>query len=347
MDTIPLRTPELCEGKREICGETQGADLVILEQTERLCLVVTPGDHAPGITPNTNEPKNSNTKSPRTSKVRRAGEASSMCLSKEVKSTMVTASYKYALMFRSETSIGLRETLYLQREQRLRQGKLLRTEHTATNSNNITVKDKIENLEQKSSQHISYLPRTTASEAIVDLMSGLPIVSPRATLHLARTQTAPGVVQRRARTTLSNSKHLLLPTTGCVSPKTANHLGNCTACITGDVDHCNQQQGEHCGPTTVGPQSASAPQQEMRTTLSKKENCGNCTVNSAVWTKAPEAITTGKTPETGTAPVESPQASPARATKEGNTHTGAAGENYGQDHGICRNDQDFVQEPHL
>ena len=104
MDTIPLRTPELCEGKREICGETHGADLVILEQTERLCLVVTPGDHAPGITPNTNEPKNSNTKGPRTSKVRRAGEASSMCFSKEVKSTMVTASYKNALMFRSETS---------------------------------------------------------------------------------------------------------------------------------------------------------------------------------------------------------------------------------------------------
>ena len=30
-------------------------DHVILEETEKLCLVVTPGDHAPGITPNRNE----------------------------------------------------------------------------------------------------------------------------------------------------------------------------------------------------------------------------------------------------------------------------------------------------
>ena len=60
-------------------------------------MVATPGDHAPGITPNTNEPKNPSTKGPRTSKVRRVGEASSMCFSKEVKSTMATASYKYAL----------------------------------------------------------------------------------------------------------------------------------------------------------------------------------------------------------------------------------------------------------
>ena len=38
------KTTELCEGKREICGEANGADHVILEQTEILCLVVTPGD---------------------------------------------------------------------------------------------------------------------------------------------------------------------------------------------------------------------------------------------------------------------------------------------------------------
>ena len=40
----PTRSTELCEGKREICGEAHGADLVILEQTEILCMVVTPGD---------------------------------------------------------------------------------------------------------------------------------------------------------------------------------------------------------------------------------------------------------------------------------------------------------------
>ena len=38
--------------------------------------------------------------------VRRAGEASSMCFSKEVKSTMATASYNTLLSFRSETSTG-------------------------------------------------------------------------------------------------------------------------------------------------------------------------------------------------------------------------------------------------
>ena len=38
------KTTELCEGKCEICGEANGADYVILEQTEILCLVVTPGD---------------------------------------------------------------------------------------------------------------------------------------------------------------------------------------------------------------------------------------------------------------------------------------------------------------
>ena len=102
----PTQSTELCEGKREICGEAHGADLVILEQTEILCLVVTPGDYAPGITPNKNEPKNTSTKSPRTSMVRRAGEASSMCYSKEVKSTMATASYNTLTPFRRETSTG-------------------------------------------------------------------------------------------------------------------------------------------------------------------------------------------------------------------------------------------------
>ena len=38
------QTTELCEGKREICGEANGADYIILEQTEISCLVVTPGD---------------------------------------------------------------------------------------------------------------------------------------------------------------------------------------------------------------------------------------------------------------------------------------------------------------
>ena len=99
---------------------------------------------------------------------------------------------------------------------------------------------------------------------------------------------------------------------------------------------------------TVGPhESASAQQQEICTTLSKKGNCGNSTVIFAVWTKAPEATTTGKTPDTGTAPVETPQTSSASATIEGNTHTGELGKHYGLDHGICRNDQDLVQELHL
>ena len=88
---------------REICGETHSADLVILEQTEIHCLVVTPGDHAPGIPPNANEPKNTSTKSLRMS-VRKAGEASSMCFFKEVKSTMATASYNTHSPFRRETS---------------------------------------------------------------------------------------------------------------------------------------------------------------------------------------------------------------------------------------------------
>ena len=93
----PTQSTELCEGKREICGEAHGADLVILEQTEILCLVVTPGDHAPGITPNKNEPKNTSTKSPMTSMVRRAGEASSMCFSKEVKEHDGRRVVQYAL----------------------------------------------------------------------------------------------------------------------------------------------------------------------------------------------------------------------------------------------------------
>ena len=37
------KTTKLCEGKREKCGEANGADYVILEQTEILCLEVTPG----------------------------------------------------------------------------------------------------------------------------------------------------------------------------------------------------------------------------------------------------------------------------------------------------------------
>ena len=40
----PTQATELCEGKRERCGEAHGADFVILEQTEIFCLVVTPGD---------------------------------------------------------------------------------------------------------------------------------------------------------------------------------------------------------------------------------------------------------------------------------------------------------------
>ena len=100
------KTTEQCEGKREICGEVHGADLVNLEQIEILCLVVTPGDKVPGITPNKTEPKNTSTKSPKTSMVRRASEASSMCFFKEVKSTMATASYNTLTPFRRETSTG-------------------------------------------------------------------------------------------------------------------------------------------------------------------------------------------------------------------------------------------------
>ena len=46
-------------------------------------------------------------------------------------------------------------------------------------------------------------------------------------------------LRKLCNTTLFNSKHLLLPTTGMSSacPRTANHLGNCTAYITGDVEH--------------------------------------------------------------------------------------------------------------
>ena len=69
-------------------------------------MVVTPGDHAPGIMPNKNEAKNTSTKNPRTSMVRRAGEASSMCFSKDVKSTMATASYNTLTPFRRETRAG-------------------------------------------------------------------------------------------------------------------------------------------------------------------------------------------------------------------------------------------------
>ena len=77
-------------------------------------------------------------------------------------------------------------------------------------------------------------------------------------------------------TTLSNCKHLLLPTTGMSSacPKTANHLGNCTACITGDVDHCKQPQGEHCGPTNCRTTIGLSTTTGKVYVLSKKGNCG-------------------------------------------------------------------------
>ena len=67
-------------------------------------MVVTPGDHAPGKTPNANEPKNTSTKSLRMSMVRKAGEASSMCFFKEVKRTMAIALYNTHSPFRRETS---------------------------------------------------------------------------------------------------------------------------------------------------------------------------------------------------------------------------------------------------
>ena len=51
------KTTELCEGKREICGQANGADYVTLEQTEILCLVVTSGVQCTRKTPNKNEPK--------------------------------------------------------------------------------------------------------------------------------------------------------------------------------------------------------------------------------------------------------------------------------------------------
>ena len=56
------KTTELCEGKREICGEANGADYVILEQTELLCLVVTPGDQYTRKTRNKTEPKHEHEK---------------------------------------------------------------------------------------------------------------------------------------------------------------------------------------------------------------------------------------------------------------------------------------------
>ena len=70
-DTNPHKPQNCARANVRYAERQKGADFVILEQTEKLCLVVTPGDHAPGITPNKNEQKNTSTKSPRTSMVRR------------------------------------------------------------------------------------------------------------------------------------------------------------------------------------------------------------------------------------------------------------------------------------
>ena len=78
----------------------------IHEQTEILCLVVTPGDQCTRNNIKQEWTKNTSTKSPRTSMVRRAGETSSCVTPRRWKSTMAAASYNTHSPSRRETSTG-------------------------------------------------------------------------------------------------------------------------------------------------------------------------------------------------------------------------------------------------
>ena len=163
----PTQKPQNCaRAKREICGETHGAELVILEETEILCLVVTPGDHAPGITPNTNEPKNTSTKSPRTSMVRRAGEVR-QCVSPRRR----RARWPSRSTIRSHRT-GVRQALGLR--------------ETSASFQTGPVPTKQANSTEKQQQHNTQRTKETSSDGAV---------------NISLTKSAPGVAQRRARTT--------------------------------------------------------------------------------------------------------------------------------------------------
>ena len=100
-------------------------------------------------------------------------------------------------------------------------------------------------------------------------------------LHLHKTEMSTTIKELPLRnlcnSTLSDSKHLLLTTMGMSSacPRTANHLGNCTACITGTSTTCTGATGETLWSAEQQGHVNMPLYRDRKSTTVMNCNCGN------------------------------------------------------------------------